>query len=121
VAGGLPDAHNAVANFDADAYPEIVAVAGGQVWLLEHTGRRQVGARWRFLAGDGRAATVADYAQRRASVDAAWPRASRYAVFETNGTLKWAAVTQDGSSNRTDPRLRFRGGRQAPKSSIGTS
>ena len=97
---GLPDAHNAVANFDADPFPEIVAVAGGQVWLLERTGA----VKWGPVAipggGAGGPPTVADY-DNDGEPEIGVAGASRYAVFETNGTLKWAVVTQDGSSNRT--------------------
>ena len=97
---GLPDAHNAVANFDADPFPEIVAVTGGQVWLLEHTGA----VKWGPVAipggGAGGPPTVADY-DNDGEPEIGVAGASRYAVFETNGTLKWAVVTQDGSSNRT--------------------
>ncbi|HEU4412244.1 MAG TPA: HYR domain-containing protein [Polyangiaceae bacterium] len=96
----LPDGYNAVGNFDADAFPEIVLVAGGRVYLMEHTGA----VKWGPVAipggGAGGPPTIADYdADGQPEIGVAG--ASRYAVFETNGALKWAAPTQDGSSNRT--------------------
>lgn len=96
----LPDGHNAVANFDADPFPEIVLVSNGYVWLLEHTGSIKWGPVAIPGGGAGGPPTVADY-DNDGQVEIGVAGASRYAVFETNGTLKWAAVTQDGSSNRT--------------------
>jgi hypothetical protein len=97
---GLPDGHNALADFDGDAFPEIVLVANGSVWLLEHTGT----VKWGPVAipggGTGGPPTVADY-DNDGQPEVGVAGASRYAVFETNGLLKWAKVTQDGSSNRT--------------------
>ncbi len=96
----LPDGYNAVANFDADVNPEIVLVAGGSVWLLEH----DLTVKWGPFAipggGYGGPPTIADY-DGDGQPEIGVAGASRYAVFETNGTLKWAAVTQDSSSNRT--------------------
>ena len=96
----LPDGYNAVANFDADPNPEIVLVANGQVWLLEH----DMSVKWGPVAipggGYGGPPTVADY-DGDGQPEIGVAGASRYAVFETNGTLKWQAMTQDGSSNRT--------------------
>ena len=34
----LPDGFTAVANFGSDPYPQIVLVAHGSVWLLDHLG-----------------------------------------------------------------------------------
>ena len=34
----LPDGHNAIGDFDGDAFPEVVLVSDGKVWLLEHDG-----------------------------------------------------------------------------------
>lgn len=96
----LPDGHNALANFDGDAYPEIVLVSSGYVWLLEHTGA----VKWGPVAipggGAGGPPTIADY-DNDGQPEIGVAGASRYAVFETNGTLKWASSTQDASSNRT--------------------
>lgn len=96
----LPDGHNAVANFDADAFPEIVLVADGQVWLLEHTGAVKWGPVAIPAGGVGGPPTVADY-DNDGAPEIGVAGASRYAVIETNGALKWAMPTQDSSSNRT--------------------
>jgi len=95
----LGDGHNAVANFDGEPFPEIVLITGGRVYLLEHTGA----VSWSNAipgGGAGGPPTVADY-DNDGEVEVGVAGATRYAVFETNGSLKWAAVTQDGSSNRT--------------------
>jgi len=96
----LPDGYNAVGNFDADPEAEIVLVASGQVWLLDH----DMTVKWGPVAipggGYGGPPTVADFdGDGQAEIGVAG--ASRYAVFDTNGVLKWATVVQDGSSNRT--------------------
>jgi hypothetical protein len=97
---GLPDGHNALADFDGDGFPEIVLVANGNVWLLEHTGT----VKWGPVAipggGAGGPPTIADY-DADGAPEIGVAGAARYVVLETDGTLKWAAVTQDSSSNRT--------------------
>ena len=104
---GLPDGRCAVANFDADQQAEIVNVSGGVVRLI-HLGP---GASLTQLAqaalpggGGGGPPTIADYdADGFPEIGVAG--ASRYTVFEYDGSatlaVKWAAVTQDSSSNRT--------------------
>ncbi|MCU0962920.1 MAG: PKD domain-containing protein, partial [Pirellulaceae bacterium] len=56
----VPDGSNAIGNFDADLFPEIVLVSRGNVWLLEHTGA----VKWGPVAvpggGAGGPPTVAD-------------------------------------------------------------
>lgn len=96
----VPDGYPALANFDADPFPEIVLVSGGQVWLLQHDGTIAWGPVSIPGGGAGGPPTVADYdADGLPEIGVAG--ATRYAVFETGGGLKWAATTQDGSSNRT--------------------
>ena len=96
----LSDGYNAVANFDSDAFAEIVLVSSGQVRLLEHDGT----VKWGPVAipggGAGGPPTVADY-DNDGEPEIGVAGASRYAVFETDGSLKWSAVVQDSSSNRT--------------------
>ena len=96
----LPDGYSAIGNFDTDAEAEIVLVAGGQVWLVEHDGTIKWGPSAIPAGGDGGPPTVADY-DNDGEAEIGVAGASRYAVFETDGTLKWSAITQDGSSNRT--------------------
>jgi hypothetical protein len=96
----LPDGHNAVGNFDADPFAEIILVASGTVRLLEH----DFTLKWGPVAipggGAGGPPTIADY-DSDGQPEIGVAGATRYAVFETDGTLKWVAVTQDSSSNRT--------------------
>ena len=96
----LPDGYNAVGNFDADPEAEIVLVANGQVWLLDH----DMTVKWGPVAipggGFGGPPTIADFdGDGQAEIGVAG--ASRYTVFETNGTVRWSVVVQDSSSNRT--------------------
>jgi hypothetical protein len=57
----VPDGLNAVGNFDADPFPEVVLVSNGQVWLLEHNGA----VKWAPVAlpggGAGGPPTIADF------------------------------------------------------------
>lgn len=99
----LPDGLCAVANFDADAQGEIVVVSGGIVRLYDLGAGGALQQLWMASipgGGGGGPPTIADYdADGQPEIGVAG--ASRYAVFEPTGALKWAAVTQDGSSNRT--------------------
>ena len=95
-----PDGYNAVGNFDADPYAEIVLVGSGTVRLLEHDGT----VKWGPVAipggGYGGPPTVADFdGDGEAEIGVAG--ATRYVVIETDGTIKWQSTTQDGSSNVT--------------------
>jgi len=96
----LPDGYNAVANFDADPQAEIVLVASGQVWLLEH----DFTVKWGPVAlpggGNGGPPTVADFdSDGQPEIGVAGYGA--YTVFETNGTVKWSVPTHDYSSSVT--------------------
>ena len=96
----ISDGYNAVANFDADPFPEIVLVTAGKVFLLENDGSTKWGPAFIPGGGGGGPPTIADY-DNDGEVEIGVAGATRYAVFETDGTLKWEAVTQDNSSNRT--------------------
>jgi len=96
----VPDGFNAVANFDADPFPEIVLVNSGAVRLLENTGAVKWGPVSLPGGGVGGPPTVADY-DGDGQVEIGVAGASRYTVFETDGRVKWSAPIQDGSSNRT--------------------
>ncbi|HEX3128889.1 MAG TPA: CARDB domain-containing protein, partial [Thermoanaerobaculia bacterium] len=96
----LGDGFNAVGNFDADPFPEIVLVTNGRVYLLQHDGTTVWGPVLLPGGGHGGAPTVADI-DGDGQPEIGVAGASRYVVFETNGTIKWQAVTQDGSSNVT--------------------
>ena len=96
----LTDGFNAVADFTADGFPEVVLVDAGKVYLLDHTG----GIIWGPVSlpggGAGGAPTIADV-DNDGLPEIGVAGASRYVVFETNGTIKWSSVTQDGSSHST--------------------
>lgn len=96
----ISDGTPAIGNFDNDAFPEVVVVTNGSVYLLEHNGQ----AKWGPVAlpggGYGGAPTVADI-DSDGQPEIGVAGASRYVVIETNGSIKWEAPTQDGSSNVT--------------------
>jgi hypothetical protein len=96
----LPDGYNAVGNFGGDSKAEIVLVANGQVWLLNH----DMTVRWGPVAipggGFGGPPTVADF-DGDGKPDVGVAGASRYVVIGNDGSVKWSTVTQDSSSNRT--------------------
>ena len=93
----LPDGHNAIGNFDADAFPEIVLVSDGKVWLLEHTGAVKWGPVSIPEGGVGGAPTVGDF-DHDGQPEIGVVGLSRYVVFETDGSVKWTAPVQDGTS-----------------------
>jgi RHS repeat-associated protein len=104
----LPDGHNAVGNFDGDAFPEIVLVSEGKVWLLEHTGAVQWGAMDVPGGGIGSAPTVADF-DADGAPEIGVVGLSRYVVFETDGTVRWTAPIQDGTSSTGSTVFDFEG------------
>jgi hypothetical protein len=96
---GLGDGFNAVANFDGDPQAEVVLVRAGTVYLLQH----DMTVIWTTAlpgGGSGGPPTVADF-DGDGQPEIGVAGASRYAVFETNGAVRWSAVTQDQSSNVT--------------------
>jgi hypothetical protein len=90
----------AVGNFDEDYYPEVVLVAGGRVYLLEHTGQTKWGPISLPGGGIGGAPTISDV-DGDGQPEIGVAGASRYVVFETDGSIKWTTPTQDLSSSRT--------------------
>lgn len=93
----VADGFNSVANFDSDPFPEIVLVAQGHVYLLEHDGSVKWGPSPLPTSGLGGPPTVADV-DGDGEPEIGVAGAAAYAVFETDGTLKWSSPTQDASS-----------------------
>ncbi|MBI3245681.1 MAG: VCBS repeat-containing protein [Deltaproteobacteria bacterium] len=98
--GGSIGGYPAIGNFDDDPFPEVVVVANGQVYLLEHDGARKWGPKAIPGSGQGGPPTVADF-DGDGEPEIGVAGALRYVVFETNGDVKWQASVQDGSSNIT--------------------
>lgn len=96
----VSDGKNAVGNFDDDEYPEIVVVASGRVWLLEHDSTVKWGPVSIPGGGEGGPPTVSDF-DNDGQVEIGVVGATQYAVFETDGTLKWTVAAIDASSHRT--------------------
>ncbi|WP_415882126.1 Ig-like domain-containing protein [Neptuniibacter sp. QD34_54] len=90
----------AVGNFDEDDFPELVIKTHeSKISLIEHDGT----VKWGPVAvpgGGGGALTVADVdSDGLPEIGIAGSR--NYAVFETDGSLKWASPTRDWSSSQT--------------------
>ena len=99
----LPDGYPAVGNFDEDPFPEVVLVAPGNVYVLEHDGQIKwgpVGIPGGTTYKNGGPPTVADMdgdGQPEIGVAGRY----RYVVFETDGSVKWTRNTTDASSGKT--------------------
>jgi RHS repeat-associated protein len=98
--GGSIGGYPAIGNFDDDPFPEVVVVANGSVYLLEHDGARKWGPKAIPGSGQGGPPTVADF-DGDGEPEIGVAAFQRYVVFETNGDVKWQAPIQDFSSNIT--------------------
>ncbi len=99
------DGFNAVGNFDTDEFPEIVLVAIGRVYLLEHTGAIKWGPVTLSGANSrGGAPTVGDF-DGDGQPEIGIAGANFYTVLETDGSLKWRKSIQDASSAFTGSSL----------------
>lgn len=105
----IPDGMVAVANFDADPYPEVVVTGSGRVTLLDNDGS----VLWRVAhpgsaapapLGNGSTFLGILGAPVIANVDAdplpeiGVAGSSRFAMFDPDGTVLWQATTNDSSS-----------------------
>jgi hypothetical protein len=100
IAQDVKDGFSGVGNFDNDDYAEIVLVASGRVYLLEHTGEIIWGPVGIPGGGYGGAPTIADFdGDGEPEIGVAGAR--NYVAYETDGSIKWTSETQDVSSNRT--------------------
>jgi FG-GAP-like repeat len=84
----LQDGYNAAANFDDDPFPEVVLVTGHTIYLLEHTGAIKWGPIEHPGGGIAGPPTIADVDQD-GKPEICVAAASAFAVFETDGNLKW--------------------------------
>ena len=96
----LADGFNAVGNFDADSFAEVVLVSFGNVYLLEHNGTIKWGPVAIPGGGEGGAPTVADF-DNDGLPEIGVAGANAFTVFETDGKVLWSAPTRDGSSRVT--------------------
>lgn len=96
----IPDGFPAVGNFDDDLEAEIVLVASGNVYLLEHTGA----VKWGPVAipggGHGGPPTVADM-DGDGVPEIGVAGGSRYVAFKADGSVYWQRNTRDLSSSVT--------------------
>jgi len=102
-----PDGYVAVANFDDDAFPEIVIVGGGNVYMLNHdSSDAQV---WNLPShgsvalpggGDGGAPTIADL-NGDGIPEIGVAGQVYYVVFNRDGRVRWQTVIRDRSSHST--------------------
>jgi hypothetical protein len=86
-------------NFDADPFGEVVVVWNGRVSLMDH----DCSLLWTTSlpgGGSGGAPNIADF-DNDGQVEIGVAGASRYSVFETDGSVKWSSATRDHSSNVT--------------------
>ena len=107
----IPDGRCAVANFDQDMFPEIVVVANGNVYLLEHTGTIKWGpvnlpGTWQYHLGG--VLTVADM-DADGSPEIGVAITEHFAVLETDGSLKWTASAYDRSGTTGSSVFDFNG------------
>jgi len=100
----VSDGFNAVGNFDQDDFAEIVLVASGKVYLLEHTGETIWGPISLPGGGRGGPPTIGDY-DGDGEPEIGIAGQYFYTVFETDGSIKWSMPTNDPTSNVTGSSL----------------
>src|SRR5690606_5824392 len=96
--GASSDGFTAVANLDPDSSPEIILVASGRAYALEHTGALKWGPVLLPMAGGrGGAPTVGDFdGDGQDEIGIAGMR--YYTVLEHDGSIKWNAPIFDASA-----------------------
>lgn len=98
----LADGYPAIANFDADPFPEIVVVAQGSVRLHDQDGALLWGPV--ELPGSdpeaGGAPTIGDF-DGDGQPEIGVAGSDVYVVFDADGSILWQASTQDHTSNLT--------------------
>jgi hypothetical protein len=85
------DGLDAIANFDADANPEIVVAGSGTFWVLEHTGAIKYTVSTSGLGGQGGGVTIADF-DNDGIADIGRAGSAAFGVYRgSDGTLLWTA------------------------------
>jgi hypothetical protein len=97
----LREGYNAIANFDNDEYPEIVLVGMGRVTLVEHTGEiiwgpKEIAPGGPFR-GEGGPPMISDV-DGDGQLEIGIAGASKFSLFNGNGSLDWTADIKDPSS-----------------------
>ena len=97
----LTEGFNAIANFDNDDYPEIVLVGKGRVALVEHTGEiiwgpKEIAPGGAFR-GEGGPPMISDV-DGDGQLEIGVAGASKFSMFNSNGSLAWTADIKDPSS-----------------------
>lgn len=95
-----PDGFTAVGNFDDDRFAEIILVADGNVYLLQHDASMPTWMSSLPVGGHGGPPTIADI-DADGVPDITVAGGSRNVAFNADGSVKWAVSTQDLSSSRT--------------------
>lgn len=90
----------AVGNFNADAYPEIVVVIGGKVYLLDHLGKVIWSRAMGGSASLGGPPTIMDVDGDGVPEIGVASRVYYY-VINADGSVRWAQPVQDVSSQST--------------------
>ncbi len=104
-AGGTPrsiryDGFNAVGDFDADPFPEVVLVTRGSIYLLQHDGTVAWGPVTLTGGGRGGAPTVANLdADDRPEIGVAGAR--NYVTLKADGQILWESPVNDTTSHTT--------------------
>jgi RHS repeat-associated protein len=96
----VPDSLSAVANFDEDPLPEVVAVGSGKVFLLEPTGEVIWGPVAIPGGGRGGAPTIGNFDADPAPEIGVAGR-TKYVALDDDGSILWTADIDDTSSNAT--------------------
>jgi RHS repeat-associated protein len=101
----LPDGFNAIGNFDADVFPEIVLVGNGNIYVLQHTGDTLWGpVSIPNAGGEGGPPTVANFdSDSQLEIGVAGEEA--YVVFDTDPatglSVKWKDIATFDRSGLT--------------------
>lgn len=104
----VSDGYSAVANFDADSFPEIVLVAGHHLYLLSHQGDVVWGPASLPAPGGGGPPTLADV-DGDGQLDIAVGQQTAFSVFDADGELKWTQAVVDNTTGNSASAFDFDG------------